>query len=208
MTTPLTRGILYVVSAPSGAGKTSLVRALCDSNERIRVSISFTTRQPRPGEENGRDYHFVDAREFRRRIDAGDFIEHACVFDQYYGTSRVAVMEQLQRGLDVILEIDWQGAQQVRRSMPECVSIFILPPSPETLEQRLRSRNQDSDEQILRRLGEAKEEMSHYREYDYLIVNDDFSTALQELQTVIRGGHLRCATQRDRYRDLLARLLA
>ena len=197
-----------MVSAPSGTGKTSLVHALLDGTDNLVASVSFTTRAPRAGEQHGRDYYFVSEDEFRSRIKTGDFFEHAVVFDKYYGTSRRMVTEQLQQGRDVVLEIDWQGARQIRAAMPDSCSIFILPPSRQVLEQRLRNRNQDSDEQIARRLRDAREEMSHYAEYDYVVFNDDFDTALQELQAIVRCGRLRCAAQAMRHHALLAELLA
>ena len=182
-----TRGTLFIISAPSGAGKTSLVRALLVDNPDVVVSVSYTTRPMRPGERDGVDYHFVDHGTFEELIKAGDFLEYAEVFDHCYGTSRSHVMEQLDKGLDVILEIDWQGAQQVRRAMPENISIFILPPSREVLEHRLRSRKQDSDKVIARRLGDAVTEIGHYDEFDYVVVNDDFDTTVGELKAIIKS---------------------
>ena len=181
------RGTLFIIAAPSGAGKTSLVRALLATNPGIEVSISYTTRPRRPGERDGVDYHFVAQDTFRKLVQAGDFLEYAQVFDHYYGTSRSKVLEQLGSGLDVILEIDWQGAQQVRRTMANTVSIFILPPSRQALEQRLISRKQDSEEVVRRRLQEAMTEISHYDEFDYIVVNDDFDSTLKELQAIIKS---------------------
>jgi len=178
-------GTLYIFSAPSGAGKTSLVNALLESTEGIKVSVSHATRDMRQGEKNGVHYHFVSIDEFEKMVERGDFIEHAKVFDNHYGTSQSALETQLAQGSDVILEIDWQGAQQVRKLMPECVSVFILPPSRKELEIRLKGRGQDSDEIIARRMQDAISEMSHYAEFDYLIINDDFDQALLELRSIV-----------------------
>ncbi|HID81073.1 MAG TPA: guanylate kinase [Chromatiales bacterium] len=179
------RGTLYIISAPSGAGKTSLVKALCEQMSGIGISVSTTTRAQRPGEENGVDYWFVDQQTFEQKQKEGDFLESARVFDHFYGTSKSAVETQLTAGEDVILEIDWQGARQVRELMPEHVSVFILPPSREVLETRLRSRGQDSEDVIARRMQDAVQEISHYNEYQYLIINDDFATALSELRCLV-----------------------
>lgn len=181
------KGTLFIIAAPSGAGKTSLVRALINSCMNLVVSISYTTRPMRSGERDGVDYHFVDRDTFRKLIEAGDFLEYAQVFDHYYGTSRSQVMAQLEKGLDVILEIDWQGAQQVRRAMADTVSIFILPPSRNALEERLTSRKQDSAAVIKRRLQDAMTEISHYDEFDYVVVNDDFNTTLREIKEIIKS---------------------
>lgn len=183
------KGTLFIISAPSGAGKTSLLRALLADNPDIVVSISYTTRPMRPGERDGVDYHFVDHETFKSLIKEGDFLEYAEVFDHCYGTSRSDVMEQLNKGLDVVLEIDWQGAQQVRRAMADNVSIFILPPSRADLEHRLRSRKQDSDEVIARRLKDAVTEISHYNEFDYVVVNDDFDSTVGELKAIMKSPH-------------------
>lgn len=177
-------GTLYTVSAPSGAGKTSLVQALIEQDLSIQVSISHTTRIIRPGETDGVNYHFVDQSIFLAMLEQTAFLEHAKVFDNYYGTSQQWVKETLAKGLDVILEIDWQGAAQVRKLMPEAVAIFILPPSKIALEQRLTGRGQDSQEIIDKRMSEAQNEMSHYVEADYLVINDDFNTALTELAAI------------------------
>ena len=201
-------GTLYIVSAPSGAGKTSLVKALLERMDGIRVSVSHTTRPPRPGEQDGVDYHFVDKAGFQRLVEAGDFLEHAQVFDNFYGTSRSAVQAQLDAGDDVILEIDWQGARQVRRQFPEAVGVFILPPSLEALRERLTGRGQDPDEVIERRMRDAVSEMAHYDEYDYLVFNDDFEVALADLQALFRADRLRLARQAARHADRLAGLLA
>lgn len=198
---------LYIVSAPSGGGKTSLVRALLQSVDRIQVSVSHTTRPSRPGEQGGQHYHFIDQARFDEMVAAGEFLEHAEVFGYCYGTSRSAVMNVLSRGTDVILEIDWQGARQVLSAMPQAVSIFILPPSIRDLEARLRSRGQDGDEVIARRMRAAVAEMSHYREYRYLVINDDFEYALADLRAIIRANRLTAERQRERHRELLTGLL-
>jgi guanylate kinase len=179
---------LFVIAAPSGAGKTTLVKALVERNPELRFSVSYTTRKQRENEVDGRDYFFVDSDEFLRLCDSGEMLESAIVFDNRYGTSRSQVGELLAQGHHVILEIDWQGARQVRESMPECVSIFILPPSREELERRLRGRKTDSDEVIARRLRDALGDMSHWREFDYAIVNDDLGTAIGELECILEGG--------------------
>jgi guanylate kinase len=202
------RGTLYIISAPSGAGKTSLVSALLNkTGDGLALSVSHTTRRPRPGEVDGRDYHFVDNAAFGDMIDAGVFLEHAQVFDNCYGTSRLSVEQQLSAGQDVILEIDWQGARQVRKALPEAVGIFILPPSREALEARLRGRGQDDDAVIARRMRDAVSEMTHYAEYDYLVVNDDFELALDDLATLMRCRRLRLPQQAQRLAGLLAALL-
>jgi guanylate kinase len=200
-------GKLFVVSAPSGAGKTSLVRALAKERPTLVPSVSHTTRAPRPHEVEGREYFFVSADEFQRLVRTGAFLEHARVFDNFYGTGAAQVRTQLAAGRDVLLEIDWQGAQQVRGAMPECVGIFILPPSRSALEQRLRERRTDSPETIARRLRDAVDDMSHYREFDYAIVNDRFDEALRELGAIIdgKGGELRA--DRPELAPLLRRLL-
>ncbi|WP_428625113.1 guanylate kinase [Sedimenticola sp.] len=204
----MTTGTLFIVSAPSGAGKTSLLKALVETEEQVRVSISHTTRPKRPGETPGVDYHFVDTDAFTRMIEAGAFLEHAEVFGNYYGTSEEGIREQMEQGNDVILEIDWQGAQQVRRRIPDTVSVFILPPTPEALRQRLGNRGQDSETVIQRRLGEAREEMSHYPEYDYIVVNDLFDQALGELRAIITAQRLRQSVQAQRLHERLQSLLA
>ncbi|WP_018232936.1 guanylate kinase [Thioalkalivibrio thiocyanodenitrificans] len=204
----MSKGTLYIISAPSGAGKTSLVARLLETRENLTVSVSHTTRARRPGEQDGIHYHFTDAETFLAMIEDGAFLEHARVFDNHYGTSRAAVQEQLDGGLDVILEIDWQGARQVRKLMPGCQSIFIVPPSRAALESRLRTRGQDSDQVIERRLGEAVKEIEHHVEYDYLVVNDDFDTALGDLQSIFRANRLTLRPQLERQRALLADLLA
>ncbi len=201
-------GTLYIIAAPSGAGKTSLVKALVERSAGVRVSVSHTTRAPRPGERDGVDYHFVDAATFQAMIKDGAFLEHASVFGHYYGTSRSSTLDRVRRGSDVILEIDWQGARQVRAALPHAVGVFILPPSRAVLEQRLRGRAQDSEAVIRRRLHEAREELAHFDEFDYLVVNDDFDTALAELQSIVVARRLRRAAQQPRLQDRLADLLA
>jgi guanylate kinase len=181
------RGRLFVIAAPSGAGKTSLVRALMERVPALRFSISYTTRARRPTEVHGRDYFFVDKDEFSRMVDAGEFLEHATVFDNSYGTSRDQVERSLSGGQDLILEIDWQGAAQVRRALPECVSIFILPPSRAELERRLRGRGTDAEAVIQRRLRDAASDMAHWREFDHVVVNDEFDRALRELEAMVAG---------------------
>jgi len=201
-------GTLYIFSAPSGAGKTSLVKALLEDTADLVVSVSHTTRAMRPGEENGVHYHFTQMEKFREMVEQGVFIEHAQVFDNYYGTSQQAIEAQLAAGLDVILEIDWQGARQVRQRMPGTVSVFILPPSRAELERRLRGRGTDSEEIIARRMRDAVSEMTHYGEYDYLVVNDDFDRAVGDLQAIIASERLRLPRQRMGHARLLDELLA
>jgi guanylate kinase len=181
------RGRLFVIAAPSGAGKTSLMRALMERRPSLEFSVSCTTRPPRPHEQDGRDYHFISREEFERLIAAGEFIEHADVFGNLYGTRRSVIAAALAEGRDLILEIDWQGARQVRERLPEAVQIFILPPSRAELEARLRKRATDSDAAIARRLAESVSEMSHWREFDYVVVNRDFDQALAELEAVFDG---------------------
>lgn len=201
-------GNLFTISAPSGAGKTSLVNALLPTLADVQVSISHTTRAKRPGEVEGVNYHFVALSEFQRMIEQGDFLESAEVFGNRYGTSQRWVKETLAKGTDVILEIDWQGAEQVRRLMPEAVSIFILPPSRSALEQRLNGRGQDSAAIIEQRMKAAIDEMSHYPEGDYVIVNDDFQTALAELRAIFIAERLCLARQKVRHAKLLRELLS
>ena len=200
-------GTLFIVSAPSGAGKTSLVAALVEAHAGIEVSVSHTTRAMRSGEVDGVNYHFIDKDGFRRMVEADDFLEHASVFDNFYGTARSSVDARLDQGRDVILEIDWQGAAQVRRLVPEAVSIFILPPSLAALESRLTSRGQDNAEIIARRMQDAVSEMSHYNEFDYIVVNDGFDTALGELAVVVAAQHHRQVVQAVRLEPLLVELL-
>ncbi len=205
----MAQGTLYIVSAPSGAGKSSLIQALLKTQPLYdtQVSVSHTTRGMRPGEAHGEHYFFVQQHEFEKMIAEDAFLEHAKVFDNYYGTSRKAI-EQVPTGVDVFLDIDWQGAQQIRAKMPEARSIFVLPPSKEELDRRLRGRGQDSEEVIARRMAQAVAEMSHYAEYDYLIVNDDFDLALSDLKTIIRAERLRMARQKARHDALISKLLA
>lgn len=203
-----TTGTLYIVSAPSGAGKTSLVKALVDAQPQVRVSVSHTTRAMRPGEVDGVNYHFVSREEFLARLERNEFLEHAEVFGNLYGTSQRWLEQTLAEGYDLILEIDWQGAQQVRRLMPQAKSIFILPPTQEALRQRLNNRGQDSDEIIEKRMREAVSEMSHYVEYDYLVINDDFAHALIDLQSIFRANKLKQQAQQQRHARLLSELLA
>ncbi len=200
-------GKLYILSAPSGAGKTSLVKQLIAELEHLVVSVSHTTRPMRSGEINGKDYFFVTVEEFDRMIENLAFLEHARVFDNLYGTAQQTVEKNLQAGRDVILEIDWQGAQQVRRMLPDCISIFILPPSIDVLKQRLHSRAQDDDAVISRRMRDAETEMSHYAEYDYLIVNDDFAQACHQLKSIITAHRLTQNVQQQRLEPLLQNLL-
>lgn len=203
-----TTGQLYIVSAPSGAGKSSLLSALRQQMPEVTVSVSHTTRQPRPGEQDGVHYHFTNVDTFREQTAAGEFLEYAQVFDNFYGTAKCTVDAQLAAGNDVILEIDWQGAQQVRKRAPNAISIFILPPSVDALQQRLQGRGQDSAETIQRRMRDAISEMSHYTEYDYLVINDDFTTALAALLTIFRGERLKQSRQAQCHHTLLHRLLS
>ena len=202
------RGRLFVITAPSGAGKTSLVNALLKSEPNLRLSISHTTRPRRPTETDGREYHFVTQPQFEQLIAQGEFLEYARVFDNFYGTSRAFVEEQLRQGHDVLLEIDWHGARQVRAALPECVSIFILPPSRRALAERLAKRATDSAQVIARRLRDAAADMSHYREFAYVIVNDDFAHALAELRRIIAGQGADLASDRAQLQSLLNELLA
>ena len=202
-----TTGTLFTVSAPSGAGKTSLVSALVDSCETLKVSVSHTTRPQRPGETDGSNYHFVSEASFLEMLDRTEFLEHARVFSNLYGTSQIWVEQQLAAGTDVILEIDWQGAQQIKRLLPASRSIFILPPSRETLQQRLTSRGQDETDIIESRMSEAIQEMSHYAESDYLVVNDVFEQAHRDLQAIIASQRLRTDKQALAQADLLQSLL-
>lgn len=204
----MTPGRLIVISAPSGAGKTSLVKALLADESRLRLSVSHTTRKMRPTEQQGREYHFVTVPEFERLKNAGEFLEHARVFDNCYGTSRAFVESQLEAGHDVLLEIDWQGAQQVRERMPECVSIFVLPPARRTLAERLARRATDTPEVIARRLADAAADMSHYREFEYVVVNDDFDRAVHDLESIVGGHGEALRSSRPELKPLLAELLA
>jgi len=201
-------GSLFIVAAPSGAGKTSLVKALVKQDSNIKLSVSHTTRPARPGEVDGQDYWFVSQQQFAQMRDQGAFLESATVFDNSYGTSAQTIEQQLKQGFDVILEIDWQGAEQVRKNHTDSVSIFILPPSKATLEQRLRGRGQDDETIIARRMRDAENEMSHYIEFDYLIVNDDFDVALAELSAVISARRHCLDIQKHNLANLLVELLA
>jgi len=201
-------GTLYIVAAPSGAGKTSLVKKLVETTAGVELSISHTTRPPRPGEEQGVHYHFVTLAAFEAMIAEDAFLERAQVFGNRYGTSRAAVLEQLQAGQDVILEIDWQGARQVRTLLPDSLTIFILPPSREVLRERLAGRGQDSAEVIEQRMAAALSELSHYAEFDYLVVNDDFGTALDALRAILIANRQRRAVQLERHKELLHTLLS
>ena len=202
------RGTLFVVAAPSGAGKSSLVNAVLAREPGIALSISFTSRAPRPGERHAQHYHFVDKSEFERMIAAGEFYEHALVHGDYKGTARQSVEPQLAAGKDVLLEIDWQGARQVRERMPGCISVFILPPSLDALQTRMRNRGQDSEQVIARRLAAAREEMSHHAEFDYVIVNENFDAAAAELRAIFVAQRLRQPVQARRHASLIRELLA
>ena len=207
MSTPAT-GTLFVVAAPSGAGKSTLVNALLEREPAISLSVSHTTRPPRPGEEYGRHYYFVERPAFEREVAEGVFLEHAEVHGNLYGTSRTTVDGLLAQSRDVLLEIDWQGARQIRAAKPDCVSVFILPPSRPELERRLRGRGSDAPEVIERRLHNSREEIAHAHEFDYIVVNDRFEDALDDLQAVVRAVRLRSALQWQRYDALIAELLA
>ena len=201
------RGHLYVIAAPSGAGKTSLLQALMRHRPALSFSVSCTTRAPRPHERDGRDYHFISRGEFERLIAAGEFIEHADVFGNLYGTRRAVVESALAEGRDLILEIDWQGARQVRERLPEAIQIFILPPSWAELEARLRGRGTDSPGVIARRLAESKSEMSHWREFDYIVVNREFDAALAELEAIFDGNGAASRPDRPELAVLAEKLL-
>lgn len=202
----MTSATLYTLSAPSGAGKTSLVKALTEQLSNIQVSISHTTRSPRPGEVDGVNYHFVDTQTFQQMIAANAFLEHANVFGNYYGTSAAWVQQQLASGRDVLLEIDWQGAAQIKQLMPATVAVFILPPSLTALEQRLTGRGQDPADVIAKRLAEAKNEIAHAHAADYLIVNDKFDEALQTLCDLFTHRHTQSDAQKQQFEALLASL--
>ena len=200
-------GHLYIVAAPSGAGKTTLVKLLLENDSAIRVSISSTTREPRPGEVDGREYHFVSVESFLDMVGRGEFIEWAEVHGNYYGTSRRWIEGELAAGRDVLLEIDWQGAQQVRKVFPKAIGVFILPPSLAALKERLSGRGTDSVEVIARRMAAARDEMRHVDEFDYVIINDDLQQALGNLHSVLGATRLQYATQRQRHSALFASLL-
>lgn len=200
-------GTLFIVSAPSGAGKTSLVKALVRADTSLDISISHTTRARRPSEIHGKDYYFVKEAEFAAMRSAGAFLEHAAVFDHHYGTSHSSVDQILSKGVDAILEIDWQGAEQIRQNYADAVSIFILPPSASELDARLRLRGQDNEQIISRRMQDAVREMSHYAEYDYIVVNDDFNHALNDLQAIVSARRCRREAQQIRLAQLIKDLL-
>ncbi|WAK02262.1 guanylate kinase [Methylobacter sp. YRD-M1] len=204
----MNHGKLYIISAPSGAGKTSLVRQLIAELDSLTVSISHTTRPMRLGEEHGRDYYFVPVADFQAMLARQAFLEHAQVFDNFYGTARQTVEENLRQGLDVILEIDWQGAQQIKKLLPDSLSIFILPPSTDILQQRLRNRGQDDEQIIARRMRDAVAEISHYDEFDYLVVNDVFEQALAELKSILIANRLTRQRQQHHLEPLLKALLS
>lgn len=205
--TAIPRGQLFVISAPSGAGKTSLIKALRERRPGLALSVSHTTRPRRDGEVNGEHYHFVDISQFEMMLEQEAFVEHAKVFDNYYGTSQAAISEELDRGRDLILEIDWQGAAQVKKLFPEAIFVFILPPSSAALEARLRNRAQDDDEVIARRLAEARREMQECHWYDYLVINDDFAQALDDLDAIFAAATLEADRQQAHHPDLFADLL-
>ena len=204
------KGTLYIVSAPSGAGKSSLISAMLETSPTyaMKVSVSHTTRTIRPGEQDGVHYHFVEKQHFETLIARGEFLEYAEVFGNYYGTSRVWIEESLNKGIDVFLDIDWQGGRQIRQLMPNAKSVFILPPSKDELERRLNARGQDSEEVIAKRMAEAKSEISHYTEYDYVIVNDDFDNALIDFKAILRAERLKQDKQTDKHKSMLSALLA
>lgn len=204
----MAKGNLYIISAPSGAGKSSLVSVLVKDRSDIEVSISHTTRAIRPGEVDGVNYHFIDEAAFVEMIEQGLFLEHAQVFDNRYGTSRQSIQEQLLKGKDVILEIDWQGARQIRQLVSNCKTIYILPPSIGALRDRLKKRGQDDDELIDRRMRDAVSEMSHYDEFDYIVINDDFEQAKNDLSAIFASNRLLKAFQQEQHTGLLAELLA
>lgn len=207
MTPPVPTGNLFVVAAPSGGGKTSLTRALLQKDRGIRLSVSYTTRPPRPGERDGVDYHFVTAERFTALRDAGEFLEHAHVHGNWYATSASWLKAEIEAGRDVLLEIDWQGAAQVRRLIPSSIHVFILPPSLAQLEERLRRRGQDDAATIGRRLDAAKDEMRHCVEFNYVIINQDFATAVDDLSAIVRASRLRAAQQCLRHGALIAQLI-
>jgi guanylate kinase len=199
-------GNLFIISAPSGAGKTSLVQSLLKHDPHIELSVSYTTRDPRNGEQNGRDYHFVSRETFLEMAKRGEFLESAEVYGNLYGTSQNWIREEIARGRDLLLEIDWQGATQVRRLFPDCISIFILPPSRAELELRLKGRGKDSDAVIAKRMAAVRDDVSHVAEFNYVIINNNLNDALQELAAVVNSARLRCAQQLSRYQDLINQL--
>ena len=199
-------GNLFVISAPSGAGKTSLVQALLNINPQIDVSVSYTTRAPRPGEHDGKDYHFVSRESFLAMAKRGEFLESAEVYGNLYGTSQTWINHENSRGRDILLEIDWQGAAQIRGLFPECISVFILPPSLKALEERLKKRGKDNEEVIARRMAAVRQDVAHVAEFDYVIINDNLNEALRELNAVVLSAKLRCAKQLTRHQDLINQL--
>ncbi|WP_410497475.1 guanylate kinase [Chitinibacter sp. S2-10] len=202
----MAKGNLFVVTAPSGAGKTTLVAALLAADAKVQLSVSYTTRAPRTGEVDGKDYHFVDRAEFERMINAGELLEHAEVYGNYYGTSQVWINDVINNGRDILLEIDWQGAQQVRRLFPDAIGLFVLPPSLSVLESRLRNRGKDSDEVIAKRMAVAQEECSHVDEFDYVIVNEHIDDAVRDIVAVVRSQRLTLARQSARHTALISSL--
>jgi len=199
-------GNLFIISAPSGAGKTSLVHALLDINPQITLSVSYTTREPRPGEHDGKDYHFVSRETFHEMSKRGEFLESAEVYGNLYGTSQTWISREITKGQDILMEIDWQGAEQVRRLFPDCVSIFILPPSITALGQRLKVRGKDNDAVIAKRMAAAREDIAHVAEFNYVIINDNLDDALRELNAVVLSARLRCAKQLSRHQALINQL--
>jgi len=202
----MSSGTLYIISAPSGAGKTSLISSLLEKIEDAEMAVSHTTRAPREGETNGKHYHFVSESEFLEDVKQDKFLEYANVFGNHYGTSKQAAEMLLQKGVDVILEIDWQGAQQVRKLMPEAQSIFILPPSKEELERRLRGRGTDSDEVIAKRLGQSCDDIKHYNEFNYIVINDDFDDSVQQLASIFYANRAKLEKQKIKNRAVLESL--
>ena len=202
------KGNLFILSAPSGAGKSTLYKALLNQDNKVRISISHTTRAPRTGEEHGREYYFIDDVPFLDMVAEGAFFEHAQVFDHHYGTSKESIFGMLEEGLDVILEIDWQGARQVRQLYPDAIGIFILPPSLQSLEERLRSRATDADDVIQRRMAKAVDEMSHYHEYDFVIVNDDFDAALSQMASIFMAMRAKTPVMQEKSGNLINDLLS
>lgn len=205
-------GNLFILSAPSGAGKSSLIKALLEQNKKkpsrpMQVSVSHTTRDPRPGENNGEHYHFISVESFKKQIKKNAFYEHAEVFGNYYGTSEAAIDAQLAQGIDVFLDIDWQGAQQVRMKKPSVTTIFISPPSRQELENRLRGRGQDSEAIIAERMAQAQKECSHFQEFDYIVINDDFNQALTDLTTIVNNQRLKRSQQIAKHKTLLEELI-
>ncbi|HUV98579.1 MAG TPA: guanylate kinase [Gallionella sp.] len=199
-------GNLFIISAPSGAGKTSLVQSLLSHDPHIDLSVSYTTRDPRNGEQNGKDYHFVSRETFLGMAKRGEFLESAEVYGNLYGTSQTWISQEIAKGRDILLEIDWQGAAQVRRLFPDCISIFILPPSKAALEQRLKGRGKDSDEVIAKRMAAVREDVSHVAEFNYVIINNNLDDALREFAAVVLSARLRCSRQLSRHQDLINQL--